>query len=469
MSDLLIEQPATGLDPAPQPSVGLPLLASWVVLVWVVTAVPTEVDQRAQPRNASHSATASTTLRELQLAYSINASADPCTDAYNYSCGRYGEHNAVDPWRNAAALSARRVRATPMHAACERLPAGAWGFNASGCATAECLWGQVLDGLAVNGVTAAVHSYQGVYHLVVQARGPPEDEDDGSGLHEGECLDGAFLAAADLPTTEHVLLVGPVCARLAESSAVALPEAVPKTCADAVAAFSKAALAGRMAVGPAVAEMAAALQAAAQVRWPQVSPAVLIGGGPGLVADLPFGPLGIADMWARQRREELALVGGVADRARWTAAASEVNAFYDSSVNAVYLPAAITLEPFYAAGWSAELVHGGLGFVVAHELGHAADHALNDTSFVHTLGHLLAQRAATTYAVARRTEHETAADVYGIELLETVAPLTRTSGLQLAQLWCLSPPGFSGDEHAPGGWRVNLTLGVSQGWRASVC
>lgn len=468
MADRLIPVVTPDLEPAPQPWVGLPLLASWVVLVWAVVSVPTG----SAPTAPGATATPATVLRSLQIEQATNTTADACTDAYNYSCGLYGLHNAVDPWRHAGALSARLVRATPMHAACEGLPADAWAFSATDCESTECLWSQILDGLTVNNVTAAVGAYKGVYHLVLQAAGFADDDDDGSGGVAYDCLDNAFMAAADLPTTEHVLMVGPVCEYLRTVSATpaALAPSAPQSCVAAVAAFNKAALAEHLLVDPAVAEVAGVLAAQARARWPAATPAVAVGGGPGLTADVPFsGTASIAGMWVEQRRAELALVGSAADPARWTAAASEVNAFYDSAVNTVYLPAAITLEPFYARGWSAALVHGGLGFVIAHELGHAADHALNDTSFVHSLGHLLAQRAGTTYAVAEPTEHETAADVYGVSLLEAVAPLTRLSGLQLAQLWCLARTSFTGDEHAPGGWRVNMTLGSSQGWRAAVC
>lgn len=79
----------------------------------------------------------------------------------------------------------------------------------------------------------------------------------------------------------------------------------------------------------------------------------------------------------RARRHEwlrlAALSGTPVDRAAWAMSPLEPNAFYDPMLNEINLPAAILQPPFFDAGADDAANYGGIGALVAHEIGHAFD------------------------------------------------------------------------------------------------
>ena len=85
----------------------------------------------------------------------------------------------------------------------------------------------------------------------------------------------------------------------------------------------------------------------------------------------------LADNYRRAMRFEhqrsMAKIGRPADRNEWDRSPHEINAFYDSTRNEFVLLAAILHDPFYRENGSAAQKYGGLGFVVAHEIGHGFD------------------------------------------------------------------------------------------------
>ncbi|WEV37932.1 M13 family metallopeptidase [Lactobacillus sp. ESL0677] len=61
------------------------------------------------------------------------------------------------------------------------------------------------------------------------------------------------------------------------------------------------------------------------------------------------------------------------DRDDWGISGDEVNAFYDSSLNDINIPAAILQAPFYSKKQSKAANLGGIGTVIGHEISHAFD------------------------------------------------------------------------------------------------
>lgn len=72
-------------------------------------------------------------------------------------------------------------------------------------------------------------------------------------------------------------------------------------------------------------------------------------------------------------KRNMARIGRPLDRNEWDHSPHEINAFYDPTRNEFVLLAAILHEPFYNEKGSAAMKYGGLGFVVAHEIGHGFD------------------------------------------------------------------------------------------------
>ena len=142
----------------------------------------------------------------------------------------------------------------------------------------------------------------------------------------------------------------------------------------------------------------------------------------------------------------------------WAAAANEVNAFYDPCQNAIFVPSGILTPPFFHEDYDDDLVLGGIGFVIAHELGHAMDHNLNESEVRVAVVKHMAAITHTPQLVVNHTVSEDVADELGGRLLAQTAQLTPRIGYQLAQCWCLSPSNFSKDVHAPGSARVNTLM-----------
>lgn len=79
----------------------------------------------------------------------------------------------------------------------------------------------------------------------------------------------------------------------------------------------------------------------------------------------------------RARRHEwlrlAALSGKPVDRGAWAMSPLEPNAFYDPMLNEINLPAAILQAPFFDAAADDASNYGGIGALIAHEIGHAFD------------------------------------------------------------------------------------------------
>ena len=70
---------------------------------------------------------------------------------------------------------------------------------------------------------------------------------------------------------------------------------------------------------------------------------------------------------------ELAKLGGPVDRDEWFMTPQTVNAYYNPGMNEIVFPAAILQPPFFDAGADDAANYGGIGAVIAHEIGHGFD------------------------------------------------------------------------------------------------
>jgi putative endopeptidase len=70
---------------------------------------------------------------------------------------------------------------------------------------------------------------------------------------------------------------------------------------------------------------------------------------------------------------QLAKLGKPIDRAEWFMTPQTVNAYYNPGMNEIVFPAAILQPPFFNAAADDAVNYGGIGAVIAHEIGHGFD------------------------------------------------------------------------------------------------
>ncbi len=70
---------------------------------------------------------------------------------------------------------------------------------------------------------------------------------------------------------------------------------------------------------------------------------------------------------------ELAKIGGPVDRDEWLMTPQTVNAYYHPTLNEIVFPAAILQPPFFDVEADDAANYGGIGAVIAHEIGHGFD------------------------------------------------------------------------------------------------
>ena len=86
------------------------------------------------------------------------------------------------------------------------------------------------------------------------------------------------------------------------------------------------------------------------------------------------------DLYGNYRRgnaagydRELVKLGGPVDRDEWFMTPQTVNAYYNPGMNEIVFPAAILQPPFFDAEADDAANYGGIGAVIAHEIGHGFD------------------------------------------------------------------------------------------------
>ncbi len=86
--------------------------------------------------------------------------------------------------------------------------------------------------------------------------------------------------------------------------------------------------------------------------------------------DLASNVRAVREYWHEQNIQRL---GKPTDREEWLMTPHTVNAYYQSSYNEIVFPAAILQAPFFDADADPAVNYGGIGVVIAHEMGHGFD------------------------------------------------------------------------------------------------
>lgn len=87
-------------------------------------------------------------------------------------------------------------------------------------------------------------------------------------------------------------------------------------------------------------------------------------------ADVAQNVISIRQFW---RKRDIARLTQKTDREEWLMTPQTVNAYYNASFNEIVFPAAILQAPFFDAAADAAVNFGGIGAVIAHEMGHGFD------------------------------------------------------------------------------------------------
>lgn len=476
MESLLGPQGSRQLIVAPDHHTGVPMLMGWVGVVAYVVSF--SFFHGVYPEDPFYNASNWVKLRNVEMDLYQNTSADGCSHPHNSACGSYSQISGVSPFVAASYVVQQEVHKMEVYKECKRTVI----FDDCDDTPEETLYMTLMLGKAVKGwvARAGIHNGRVALHVFNVDRQcdthtvnsecamrlfenywwddiepwPPstdfdvvvyddeESTDDGSG-GENDTVRFCDLQEFWNDYIEHHNMTEPA------------PDC-PSSCTEVIEKLASERVAAEMEITDTtlarLVKLSGKLKANAGVNT-----TLHFGGGPGLVYDSPFDG-SISVRWENRLALELAMLGETPGHVMWPAAAHEVNAFYDPCQNAVFVPSGILTPPFYHETYDDELVAGGIGFVIAHELGHAMDHLLNESEVrIATVGHMAAI-TNVPIQVVNHTVSEDVADELGGELLQKSTKVTRRVGLQLAQCWCLGATNFTSDVHAPGPARVDTLM-----------
>ena len=472
------------------------VLGTWVFLVaYVVFIVNVAVDV-APPRGSADNIVNSN--REWELTAAADVGIDPCVRFAAHACAHSNIVHGHTVWSDTTAIAASRVAATAIYGECEAMGEFGEHTNVSieepdysgdkpkdaGDETTPV--GALLMGLSVNSVVARVGPNNGRHTLHVWHA-------DSRFVHsvsaKSTCFYDYMIAAGVGHLADHTVIHSPnaTCKLLAAATDGVSPPDYPATCQDVVRTFAMGQLLEALDTPHRAIADALAVKIASAMGVPNVT--LNIGCGD-VVTDDVFGDDAYFDnlyagvdtpnivyppkdfvesMWSVRMADRVALVGTPVNASKWHADPAMVNAFYDPALNAIFIPQGILWPPFVSEHYGSALNLGGIGFIIAHELGHAIDTRDNDTALLSQVVKDVMALTNATHATAVVTEHEDIADYYGAKALDGMADLTTMSLLQFASLWCDTGDSFTGDVHAPGWVRTNEVVNHMDRWRAAHC
>lgn len=168
-----------------------------------------------------------------------------------------------------------------------------------------------------------------------------------------------------------------------------------------------------------------------------------------------------------ERWEAVINLAGQPQKPVWAMAASEANAYFSSDEAAIFIPAGIARPPLYHPSYPFQYNLGGLGSIIAHELGHSID--LNGgAGFISADREPFAQCVADGFlevgqntSRSELTINENIADT--VSALSIGPYLDRTGFAAFGQIWCKLHPSdpVAADPHSAAKLRVNAAAAMS--------
>ena len=376
----------------------------------------------------------------------INQSADPCDSFELYACGHYTDFNAIDPWRATHIISNRKIQFIVDE--CKETVTN-WSLPPQ----TEPISTLLKWGFVVNNVSMDWTWQNKTVRLVVV--GDDCANDTATPPPDPMCLQDII---PEHIAHENVIIQGNPCELLSKNfTHIQPPPNYPNNCKYLVGMMQAERISQAMPVSN-ISDIVDPIRKAYGLNT-----SFHLGGGPGLVRDIPFTP-NLATMWITQHELLMNTVGHNLLEPTWAMSANVVNMWYDSDQDAVFVPSAMLFPPMYHEDYDFDVKLGTIGFFISHEFGHALDFRRKNAS----LGQMLVDRialAANQTDLVNVTVHEDIADYYGILFLEKAfGSLTKPTLLKLAQSFCMESEQFTGDVHAPGRWRVNTTVSFSKSY-----
>ena len=351
---------------------GIILSAGWAVLVAYILYVFSWTDMRCD--GGDHGLIWSREQANIKLG--VNDSINPCTDIYLNSCERYLQ-DSVGPFYHAALRSSWYIEQSEIYEACSKLdnktlifdsgsPRVDWSLspddlNGSG----EDLWRYTfkdafMQDCMVNGITAEVAPLNGVWMLIIDTEKGSE-----TFVQHPNCLVPDFFQILEFDF-ENVMFGDRVCSDINFTRPVEC--GMVTSCKDYVQAFFPESLAG---YGNISKEIQEKLTTVIRETYNTSIP-IHYGGGKFPVPDAPASMVGatVADLRRDRKERQLELLGKPYTTS-WLMPGTEVNAYYLQTTDEVFIGGGLLVEPFYHADYPFEHNLAGLGFVIAHEIGHS--------------------------------------------------------------------------------------------------
>lgn len=417
--------------------------------------------------NGLHNSSLVVLHRESGLQMTLNNTFNPCTQFWDHVCHDFYDYYPLSFFDQLGIASRDCVRSSDEFKTCLDVI----NFNVTDeellKRNSHTLADNLVAGFNVNNVVMRVMGYNGTYLPYLLKDILEEPDEDGSGDEPKitteppdvvDNLEIGNVVRCQCLRYEVIAFDLNICSMLCDDEQVVrLPSDFPRDCMQALSRFRLNATSFH------VRKKYEKLEAFAKKTDPSVP--VFFGGGPGKVADTEF-ETSILNMWMSHQRNEAHLINSSVIIDAWPGPSYTVNALYSHTSDSVFIFDGLLNYPFYSDEFSNELLMGGLGFIIAHELGHAKDYRENNTLLGNALIRELEIRAHTSKHVAV-TVHEDIADYYAMQTIDSV--MSRTGFYQLAQLWCTKNTVFSGDVHAPGKFRINETTSHSLTFKKIFC
>ncbi len=459
---------------------GLILSAGWAVLVAYIIAIYAWTDTSCDMSRAS----LVWTRQRANILLGVNESIDPCENIYNNSCDLYLK-DSVGPFYHAALKAEYYLEQNKAYKACTkmkpvyfddgepRVSDEVWRnldwddlFNGSGDGEitefAPLFEAIFMQDCALHNLYAEVLPVDNEWHLVIDSL----NGSDGY-TQTPDCLGGGFLELfPDSNLDENFVLFGDsACDHIDTKKGLECTEIT--SCKDYVSTFFPESLSDYAHIDNVTEKKLVDMMHEVY----NTSIKIHFGGGKHSVRDAE--ELGAPVQILRQdrKRRELELIGSRYETS-WYMPGTEVNAYYTPSTDEVFIAGGLLTEPFYHKDYPYEHNLAGLGFVIAHEIGHSFGPRaakrwgrLNTTSTMLDLEKnltLLANHSGKGYG------SELYADYRGAQAINALVRVpTKLFFHHMAQTWCQRHQPWLEDPHPPSYWRVTMALNSMSKFRAA--
>ena len=460
---------------------GLILSAGWAVLVAYIIAIYAWTDTSCDMSRAS----LVWTRQRANILLGVNESIDPCENIYNNSCDLYLK-DSVGPFYHAALKAQYYMEQNEAYKTCTkmkltyfdngrpRISDKVWRgldwddfSNGSGQESDMSDFAPLFEAIYMQDCTlhnlfAEVIPVNNKWHLVI-------DSLNGSTgyTRTPECLGGGLIDLFPDSTIDetYVLFGDSACDHVDTSKGLECTQIT--SCSEYVSTFFPESLADYAHIDNVTERKLIDMMHDVYNN----SIRIHFGGGNHSVRDSGKPGETVRKLREDRKRRELNLIGSNYETA-WYMPGTEVNAYYTPSTDEVFIAGGLLTEPFYHKDYPFEHNLAGLGFVIAHEIGHSfGPRAAKRWGRLNTTDTMLALEANLSLLANHSGNgygSELYADYRGAKAInELVRVPTKLFFHHMAQTWCQRHQPWLEDPHPPSYWRVTMALNSMSKFRAA--